>query len=85
MSHEQITSVSATPPQTNQWPTLTYNNDRPRLQLLKIPLKQNKAKYKRGPTVNIYIVYELITSAINTGITLHNCLFDDDIDKYKYS
>ena len=42
--------------------------------------------------VNIYIVYELITSAINIGITLHNCLFgavkirkSADIDKYKYS
>ena len=42
--------------------------------------------------VNIYIVYELISSAINIGITLHNCLFgavkltrNADIDKCKHS
>ena len=95
MSDEKITSVSATPPQTNQLPTLIGSNDRPRLKLLKIPLKQNNIKYRHGRTVNIYIVYELITSAINTCITylvIHNCLFgavklikNVDIDKYKYS
>ena len=92
LSNEKITSVSATPLQNNQLPTLTYNNDRPRLKLLRTPLNENKAKYKHGPIVNIYIVYELITSALKTGITLHNCLFgavkltkDADIDKYKYS
>ena len=41
--------------------------------------------------VNTYIVYKLTSSAINIGITLHNCLFgavkltkNTDIDKYKY-
>ena len=72
-------------------PTIAYNNDKLKLKLLKIPIKQNKAKYKHGPIVSIYIVYELITSAINIGVTLHNFPFgavkltkNADIDKYKY-
>ena len=84
-------SVSALP-QIDNFPKILYNNDRIKLELSKIPLKQNKATYKHRPIVNIYIVDELISSAINIGITLHNCLFgavkltkNADIDKYKHS
>ena len=90
---EKITSVSVSAlPQMNNLPKLVHNNDGLKLKLLKIPLKQDKASYKHGPIVNIYIVYGLITSAINTGVTFYNCLFgavkltkNADIDKYKYS
>ena len=58
---------------------ILYNNDRIKLKLSKIPLKQDKAAHKHGPIVNIYI-------------TLHNRRFcavkstkNADIDKYKYS
>ena len=54
---------------------LLLSNDRIKLELSKIPLKQDKATYKHGPIVNIYFVSELISSAISIGITLHNCLF----------
>ena len=61
------------------------------LRLLRIPLKQEKVTYKHKPIVNIYIVYKLITSSINIGITLRKCLFgvvkltrNADIDKCKY-
>ena len=91
MLDDKITPVSTTSPRVDQLPTVEYNNEL-KLKLLKIPLKQNKAKYKRRPIVNIYIVYKLITSPINIGVTLHNCLFgvvkltkNADIDKYKYS
>ena len=76
LSNEKITSVSVDIfSQIDNLPKLVHSNDVLELRLLKIPLKQDKAIYKHGPTVNIYIVYKLITSSINTGITLHNCLF----------
>ena len=63
-----------------------------KLKLSKIPLKQDQATCKHRSIVNIYIFYKVISSAINIGITLHNCLFgavkltkNADIDKYKYS
>ena len=90
----KIASVSVSAlHQSNNLPKILYNNDRIKLKLSKISLKQDKATYKHGLIVNMYIVYELISSAINIGITLHNCLFSAvkltkktaDIDKYKYS
>ena len=73
---EKITFVSVSAlPQMNNLPKLVHNNDGIKLKLLKIPLKQDKASYKHGPIVNICIVYGLITSAINTGVTFYNCLF----------
>ena len=93
MFNEKITSVSVSAlPQIDNLPKILYNNDRIKLKLSKIPLKKDKAIYKHRSIVNIYIVYELISSAINIGITLHNCLFgavkltkNADIDKCKYS
>ena len=94
LSNEKITSVSVDAlPQMDNFPKLVHNNDDLELRLSKIPLKQDKATYNHGPLVNIYIVYKLITSPLNTGITLRNCLFgavkltknNADIDKYKYS
>ena len=76
LSNEKITSVSVDIfSQIDNLTKLVLNNDGLELRLLKIPLKQDKATYKHGPIVNIYIAYKLITSSINTGITLHNCLF----------
>ena len=91
--NEKIASVFVSAlPQIDNLPKILYNNDRIKLKLSKNRLKQDKATYKHGPIVNIYIVHELISSAINIGITLHNCLFgavkltkNADIDKYKYS
>ena len=91
--NENIASVSVSAlSQIDNLPKILFNNDRIKLKLSKIPLKQDKATYKHGPIVNIYIVYELISSAINIGTTLHNCLFgavkltkNADIDKHKYS
>ena len=90
--NEKITSVSVSVlSQIGNLPKILYN-DRIKLKLSKIPLKQDKATYKHEPIVNIYIAYELISSPINIGITLQNCLFGAvkltkkaDIGKYKYS
>ena len=90
--NEKIASVSASAlPQIDSLPKILYSNDIIKLKLSKVPLKQDKATYIHGTIVNIYIVYELISSAINIGITLHNCLFgavkltkNADIDKCKY-
>ena len=91
---EKLASVFVSAlPQIDDLPKILYNNNhRIKLKLSKIPLKQEKTTYKHGPIVNIYIVYELISSAINIGVTLHNCLFgavkltkNSDFDKYTYS
>ena len=77
--NEKIASVSVSAlPQIDNLPIILYNNDRIKLKLSKISLKQDKVTYKHGPIVNIYIAYELISSAMNIGITLHNFLFGRD-------
>ena len=55
-------------------------------------LKQVHVTYNHGPTVNIYIVYEITPDTKTSSITLENCLFgapkltkNADCNKYKYS
>ena len=73
---------------------LTYLSVKTRLEfrVLSFCLKQDKAKFNHGKTVNIYIVYELDMIYVKTNPTLLNDLFgavsltkNDDINKYKYS
>ena len=51
-------------------------------------LKQDKVTYTHGAIIKFCIVYELISSTGNAGITLKNCLFgaiqltkNADVDK----
>ena len=38
-------------------------------------MSQAKVTYNHEKIVSIYIVYELISSAVNVGTSLHNSLF----------
>ena len=76
----------------NQAPRLLFDNARIKLNFSGDLLKQDKATYNHGATVNIYIVYRLTPGVSNSGVTLENCLFvavkltkNTDIDQYKYS
>ena len=61
--NEKIACVSVSAlPQIDNLPEILYNNDRIKLKLSKIILKQDNATYKHGPILNTYIVYELISS-----------------------
>ena len=87
--NEKISSVTISYGQVSK---LVYDNARIKVTFNSDLLKQNKFTYNHGPTVNIYIVYRLIPTAKDSGVTLQNCLFgavkftkNADIDKYKYS
>ena len=100
ISNEEITSITASTSgrysSLSQYlPKLIANNEKLKLKLLKFPMKQAKVTYNHEKIVNIDIVYELISSAINVSAPLHNSLYgavrmikDSDaatVGEYKYS
>ena len=90
MSTEKNNFVTISSP--THKPRLVYDNANIKLKFIGGLLNQDKVTYSHEPIINIYIVYRLISSAKNSGVTLENCLFGAvkltkciDIDKYKYS
>ena len=74
-------------------PALSFYGPKTRVKFIGSCLKEDKATYTHGKTVNIFIVYELTASSSHShDPTLENGLFgavrltkNTDIDKYKYS
>ena len=74
-------------------PELSLYDTKARVKFSGSCLKQDKATYKHGTIVNVYIVYEISKNYnISSYPTLENCLFGAvsltkhvDIDQYKYS
>ena len=71
---------------------MNYYGTKTRLEFRGSCLKQDKSTFNHGKIVNIYIVYELDKTYVNTNPMLINCLFgavginkNADIDKSKYS
>ena len=91
-----LSAESIKPPATSDnsfTPALKYNDYNIRVKFTGSCLKQSKITYTHKKVVNIYIVYELITSSSHSDDpALKNCLFgavtltkNADIDKYGYS
>ena len=91
LSDERINSI--TKPNYSITPELSHYGTKARVKFSGICLKQDKAAYNHGTTVNIYIVDEISKNYnINSYPTLENVLFgavtltkDVDIGQYKYS
>ena len=73
-------------------PKVNYYGTKIRLEFIRSCLKQDKSTINHGKMVNIYIVYELDKTYVQTNPTLVKCLFgavsitkNIDIDKNKYS
>ena len=80
------------PTTTDNSPALNYVGNKTRVKFDGSCLKQNKITYTHGTIVNLYIVYELISTLNYFDPTLEKCLFGAvkltktaDIDKYKCS
>ena len=70
------TTLSLTASDYNFVPTLSYSGTKTKLKFSGRYLKLDQISYIHGKVVNIYIVYELGTSASNDNDpTLKNCLF----------
>ena len=72
MSNEKISSVTTS--NSNEAPSLAYDNVRITLKFVGAFLRQDKSTYNHGPIVNIYTVYRLSPS-ITSDIILQNSLF----------
>ena len=73
-------------------PKVNYYGSETRLEFIGSCLKQDKSTINYGKMVNIYIVYELDKTYVQTNPTLVKCLFgavsitkNVDIDRNKYS
>ena len=73
LSNEKISSIITS--NYSLVPNLINRSARLKAQFHGRFLKQYKVTYTHGPIANIYIVYKLISSINNTGVTLENCLF----------
>ena len=91
MSLERINSINTS--NFSIISELSHHGTKARVKFNGSCLKQDKATYNHGVTVNIYIIYE-ISKNYNTSCypTSENCLFGAvsltkhvDIDQYKYS
>ena len=91
-----ISNESIKPPTTSNNslnPRLSYNDTKIKVPFTRSCLKQPKFKFAHKKIVNIYIVYELVTSSSHSSDPkIKNCLFgavtltkNADIEKYKYS
>ena len=91
MSNERVNSITTS--NYSITAKLSHYGTKTKVKFSGSCLKQDKATYNHGTTVNIYIVYEISKNYnISSYPTLENCLFGAasltkhvDIDHYKYS
>ena len=82
-TYKGLSNESIKPPTTSDnslTPILNYYGSKTKVSFDKTCLKQEKATFNHGKTVNIYIVYEIIRIAIingnrNNNLTAQNALF----------
>ena len=55
-------------------PKILYDNATIKVKFDRNLLKQDKVTYNHRPLANIYIVYRVIPTTINTNVVLKNCL-----------
>ena len=80
------------PPNNTLAPEVKFTGKRMYVKFSGRCLKQDKITFNHGKTVNIYIVYDLMSNLNNFDPTLKNCLFgaikltkNSDVDKYEHA